>query len=163
LDDTARARGTLPGVGDDSREVDNPILKIHETVHSYGWYMRKYVTDTLAKGAHPIICSPIPRKIWKDGKVVRNDDNYGGWARQVAEQEHIPFVDLDEIIARRYDALGEEKVEPLFADPHTHTSRAGAELNAECVVAGLKALPHDPVATDFSAKGKAVAPDSGKG
>jgi lysophospholipase L1-like esterase len=162
LDDTARARGTLPGVGDDAREIENPILKIHETVHSYGWYMRKYVSDTLAKGAQPIICSPIPRKMWKDGKIVRNSDNYGGWARQVAEQEHVPFVDLNEIIARRYDALGEAMVEPLFADPHTHTSRAGAELNAECVVAGLKALPRDPVAADLSAKGKALAPDSGK-
>jgi hypothetical protein len=45
----------------------------------------------------------------------------------------------------------------MFADPHTHTSRGGAELNAECVVAGLKALTRDPVAAYFSAKGKAVA------
>lgn len=157
LDDTARARGTLPGVGEETREIENPILKMHETVHTYGWYMTKYVTDTLAKGAVPIVCSPIPRKIWKDGKVVRNEDNYGGWARQVATQQHVGFVDLDEIIGRRYDALGEEKVEPLFADPHTHTSRAGAELNAECVVAGLKALPRDPLAAYFSARGKAVA------
>lgn len=161
LDDTARARGTLPGAGDDSREIENPILKVHETVHSYGWYMRKYVADSLAKGATPIICSPIPRKIWKDGKVVRNSENYGGWARQVAEQEHVAFIDLDEIIAKRYDALGEANVEPLFADPHTHTSRAGAELNAECVVAGLKALPKDPVAQYFSEKGKQVKPNSG--
>jgi rhamnogalacturonan acetylesterase len=76
----------------------------------------------------------------------------------VAEQHHVAFIDLNEIIARRYDALGEEGVEPLFADPHTHTSRAGAELNAECVVAGLKALPHDPVGAYFSVKGKAVEP-----
>jgi hypothetical protein len=68
------------------------------------------------------------------------------------------FIDLNEIIARRYDALGEEGVESLFGDPHTHTSRAGSELNAECVVAGLKALPKDPVAVYFSAKGKIVAP-----
>jgi len=155
LDDPARARGTLHGVGDETKEVDNPILKIHETVHTYGWYLRKYVAK--AKGAIPIICSPIPRKAWKDGKIVRNASNYGGWARQVAEQEHVGFIDLNEIIARRYDALGEAAVEPLFGDPHTHTSRAGAELNAECVVAGLKALPNDPVAKYFSAKGKAVA------
>jgi lysophospholipase L1-like esterase len=157
LDDPARARGTIHGIGDETKEVDNPILKIHETVHTYGWYLRKYVEDTKAKGAIPIICSPIPRKTWKDGKIVRNAANYGGWARQVAEQEHVGFIDLNEIIARRYDALGEAAVEPLFGDPHTHTSRAGAELNAECVVAGLKALPHDPVAAYFSAKGKAVA------
>ena len=157
LDDPARARGTIHGVGDETKEVDNPILKIHETVHTYGWYLRKYVAETKAKGAIPIICSPIPRKTWKDGKVVRNASNYGGWAKQVADEEHVGFIDLNEMIARRYDVLGEEKVEALFADPHTHTSRAGAELNAECVVAGLKALPHDPVAGYFSGKGKAVA------
>ncbi len=161
LDDASRARGTLPGVGDESKDIDNPITKKHEDVHTYGFYMRKYVEDTLAKGAIPIICSPIPRKIWKDGKVVRNADNYGGWARQVAASEKVAFVDLDEIVARRYDALGEKNVEPLFADPHTHTSREGAELNAECVVAGLKALAGNPLASFLSDKGKAVPPDSG--
>ena len=87
LDDPARARGTLHGIGDETKEVDNPILKVHETVHTYGWYLRKYVEDTKAKGAIPILCSPIPRKTWKDGKIVRNAASYGGWARQIAEQE----------------------------------------------------------------------------
>jgi len=162
LDDTARARGTLKGVGEETQAIENPILQRHETVHTYGWYMRKYVDDTVAKGAIPIICSPIPRKIWKDGKVVRNSDDYGGWARQVAAEKKVAFIDLNEIIARRYDALGEAKVEPLFADPHTHTSRAGAKLNAEAVVAGLKALPKDPVTADFSQKGRTVSADSGQ-
>jgi lysophospholipase L1-like esterase len=158
LDDPVRARGTLPGVGDETREIDNPITKQHEVVHTYGWYMRKYVTDTLARHATPIVCSPIPRKIWQDGRVVRNAANYGGWARQVAEQEKTAFIDLNEIVARRYDALGEAQVEPLFADPHTHTSWAGAVLNAECVVAGLKALPGDPLGKYLSPKGQAIAP-----
>jgi lysophospholipase L1-like esterase len=162
LDDTARARGTLKGVGGETQEIENPILQRHETVHTYGWYMRKYVDDTVAKGAIPIICSPIPRKMWKDGKVVRNAQDYGGWARQVATEKHVAFIDLNEIIARHYDALGEAKVEPLFADPHTHTSRAGAELNAEAVVAGLKALAKDPVAADLSQKGRGVPADSGQ-
>jgi len=161
LDDTSRARGTIPGVSDETREIDNPITKKHEVVHSYGWYMRKYIADTLAKGATPIVCSPIPRKIWKDAKIERNASDYGGWARQVAESEKVAFVDLNEIIARRYDALGEAQVEPLFADPHTHTSRSGAELNAESVVAGLKALSGDPLGPYLSDKGKVVAPDSG--
>lgn len=158
LDDTARARGSLPGVGEDSREIENPILKRHETVHSYGWYMRKYVADTIAKGAIPILCSPVPRKIWKDGKVVRNADNYGGWAQQTAMQQHAAFLDLNEIVARHYDALGEAAVEPLFADPHTHTSKTGAGLNAQCVISGLKNMPQDPLAAYFSAKAVAVIP-----
>ena len=106
-------------------------------------------------------CTPIPRKIWKDGKVVRNAEDYGGWARQVADSQKAAFVDLDEIIARHYDALGEAQVEPLFADLHTHTSRTGAELNAECVVAGLKALAGNPLGRYLSDKGNEVAPDSG--
>jgi lysophospholipase L1-like esterase len=156
LDDPARARGTLKGIGDETKDIDNPILKIHETVHTYGWYLRKYIVDTIAAGATPILCSPIPRKTWKDGKVVRNADTYGGWARAIANQQHIAFLDLNEIIARQYDALGQPAVEPLFADPHTHTSRAGAELNAASVVAGLKALSPDPLAPYFSEKGKAI-------
>ena len=156
LSDPARARGTLPGIGDETKEIDNPITKKHEVVHTYGWYLKKYVEETRAKGATPMICSLIPRKIWKDGKIVRNTDGYAGWARQVAEQEKAPFIDLNTLIADRYDALGPEKVEPLFADPHTHTSRAGAEMNAECVIQGLKALPDDPLAKYFSPKGEAV-------
>jgi lysophospholipase L1-like esterase len=161
LDDAARARGTLPGVGEETKEIDNPITGKHEVVHTFGWYMRKYVSDTLAKGATPIVCSLIPRKTWKDGKIERGDESYGGWARSAAAAKSVAFVDLNAIIGRRYDALGEAKVEPLFADPHTHTSRAGAEMNAECVVAGIKTLAGNPLERFLSAKGVGVQPDSG--
>src|SRR6202789_2056195 len=153
LDDPARARGTIHGVGDETKEIENPILKIHETVHTYGWYLRKYVADTRAKGATPIICSLIPRKLWKDGKIIRNTDNYAGWAHEVALKEHVGFIALNNIIADRYDALGEAAVEPLFADPHTHTSWAGAEINADAVGTGLKRLKKDPVAGGFLVQG----------
>jgi len=39
--------------------------------------------------------------------------------------EHVGFVDLNEIIARRYDALGQAAVDPLFGDP-TPTPRSPA-------------------------------------
>lgn len=145
LDDTARARGTLPGTGDETKEIDNPITKRREAVHTYGYYLRRFVEDARAKGATPIVCSPIPRKIWKDGKIVRNSTTYGKWAAGVAASESAPFLDLNEIIAARYDALGPAKVEPLFGDEHTHTSRAGAELNADSVVEGLRNLKDLPV------------------
>ncbi len=154
VNDTSRARGSIKGTGDETQEIDNMLTKKHEVVHTFGWYMRKYVTDTKAKGATPIVCSMIPRKIWKDGKIVRNSSDYAGWAAEVARSEHVPFVDLNEIIAARYDELGPEKVDPLFGDEHTHTTRAGAELNAECVIAGLKSLPNDPLAPYFSKKSR---------
>jgi len=151
LDDTSRARGTIPGIGDESQEIENPILKRHETVHTYGWYLRQYIEQAKAKGVTVIVCSLIPRKTWKDGHIVRSGaDSYGGWARAVAAQEHVGFIDLNEIIARQYDALGEQAVEPLFADPHTHTSLEGARLNAKAVITGLKLLNPDPLAKYFS-------------
>jgi lysophospholipase L1-like esterase len=146
VNDASRARGSLKGMGDDSEEIDNLVTKKHEVVHSFGWYMKKYVEDAKGKGATPIVCSMIPRKIWKDGKIARNLGDYAGWAAEAAKQEGAVFVDLNEIIAERYDSLGPAAVEPLFGDEHTHTTRAGAELNAECVIAGLKALPRDPLA-----------------
>ena len=145
LDDAARARGTINGTGEETKEIDNPITKQHEIVHTYGWYLRQFIADAKAKGATPIVCSLVPRKIWKDGKIVRNSDTYGKWAAEVAAQEKVGLVDLNEIIAREYDALGAEKVEPLFGDEHTHTSRAGAELNADCVIEGLKGLGKNPL------------------
>jgi lysophospholipase L1-like esterase len=165
LDDAARARGTLPGIGDETQDIwnpINPITKKRETVHAFGWYMRKYVKDTLAKGATPIICSPIPRNNWKDDKVVRNDGAYGGWAKQIASEFHIGFVNLNEIIAQRYDAMGQTQVNPLFPSDHTHTSRAGAEINAEAVVSGLKVLPGNPLSRYFSPSATSIPEGNGK-
>src|SRR6187551_3337654 len=99
LDDTARARGTIKGIGEDSVEIYNPIRKKKEVVHSYGWYMRRYVKETKARGAIPIMCSLIPRDNWKDGKVVRSADSYALWAKQIAEQEGAFFIDLNKLIA----------------------------------------------------------------
>src|SRR5215475_2421549 len=116
INDDSRARGTIKGVGEETEEIDNLLTKKHEVVHSYGWYLRKYVADARARGATPIICSPVPRKIWKDGKIVRNTDSYAGWAAQVAHSQGVPFVDLNEIVAKRYDEMGPAKVDALFAD-----------------------------------------------
>jgi rhamnogalacturonan acetylesterase len=151
-----RARGTIKGNGEETQEVDNVLTGKHEVVHSYGWYIRKYIRDAKSKGVTPIVCSPIPRKTWKDGKVARANDSYGKWAREAAAQEGALFIDLNEIIAQEYEKLGEEKVNPLFADEHTHTSIEGAKLNARCVVAGLKGLPGKPLDKYLSDTGREV-------
>src|SRR5262245_10916128 len=65
----ANARGSLRGNGEDTQEVTAGGNS--ETVHTYGWYIRKYIADTKAKGATPIVCSLIPRNNWRGGKVNR--------------------------------------------------------------------------------------------
>lgn len=138
LDDTARARGTIRGIGTDSMEIFNPIQKMKEVVYSYGWYMRKYIRETKAKGAIPIVCSLVPRNNWKDGKVGRSDDSWGLWAKQVAEQEGAYFIDLNNLVADKYDAMGQPGVKLFFQADNTHTNNDGAKLNASVVVEELK-------------------------
>lgn len=144
VNDDSRARGTLRGTGEDTQEIDNLLTKQHEVVHSYGWYLRQYIREAKAKGARPIVCSPIPRKSWQNGKMGPST-TYARWAETVAHEEGVPFVDLNARIVNRYNELGPEKVEPLFADANTHTTLEGAKLNAEEVIAGLQSLPDNPL------------------
>lgn len=140
LDDTARARGTIRGIGNDSSEIYNPIRKIKETVYSYGWYMRKYVRETKLKGAIPIVCSLVPRDNWKEGKVTRSADSYALWAQQIAKEEGAYFINLNELVAAKYEEMGAEAVKPFFPSDHTHTNMDGAKVNADIVIKALKEI-----------------------
>jgi rhamnogalacturonan acetylesterase len=153
--DTGRARGSLPGLGEETKAVTNPDGS-QEVVHTFGWYNRKFIADVKAKGATPIILSLTVRNIWKEGQVERGSGSFRQWAEELARAEGVRFVDVTTLVADKYQALGEEKVKPLFGPDHTHTSPAGAEFNAESVVAGLKGLKGDPFKKYFSARAKEV-------
>jgi len=142
--------GSLKGNGDETEERPNRDGKT-EIVHSYGWYIRKYIADTKAKGATPIVCSLIPRNDWTDGKVHRAGGSYGTWAAEAARAGNALFIDLNGIIAERYDKLGEAAVKPFFPKEHTHTGWDGALLNAQCVVEGLRELKDCPLKTYLAA------------
>jgi lysophospholipase L1-like esterase len=140
-------RTTVKGNGDETQEIDSPVTHEKETIHSYGWYLRQYAKDAKSKGANVIICSPPPRNKWADGKILRGLDGYAGWAREAAKQSGAYFIDLNTISADKYDALGEVATRPLFND-FQHSRKAGAHLNAESVVAGIKQL-NVPLAEDL--------------
>jgi rhamnogalacturonan acetylesterase len=141
LTDSTRARGTIKSNGDDSQEVFNYLTKQKETVHSYGWYLRQFVAEAKAQGATVVICSPIPRNEWSGGKVKRNTADYGRWAAEAARQSGATFIDLNQLIADRYDRASEAVVKSTYfnATDHTHTIEAGAQLNAEAVADGIRA------------------------
>ncbi len=141
LDDTSRARGSIKGVGDSSRQIYNPITKQNEVVHTYGWYLTKIVNEAKAKGATVIICSPIPRNDWKDGKVIRGDKNtYSLWSQQTATTNSVFFIDLNNLAADQYDIMGQEKVKPFFPKEHVHTGKEGAALNAKLLSEAIQKL-----------------------
>jgi lysophospholipase L1-like esterase len=134
---TTRPRASLPGTGDDIRSAVVEMTGQFEAVHSFGWYLKRYVTDAKERGATPIVLSLVPRRIWKDGTIER--DPRADWARDAAAASGAAFVDLNEIIAKRYEALGPDLVLAFFADEHTHTNPAGAKFSAETAAAALRA------------------------
>ena len=156
--DTGRARGSLPGLGEETREVTKPD-GTKEVVHTFGWYNRRFIGDVKAKGATPVLLTLTVRNIWKDGRVERGSGKFREWAEEIARAEGVAFVDVTRIIADRYEALGPEKVKTLFGPDHTHTSPEGAEFNASAVVAGLKGLKGDPLGKYFSARAGEVGAD----
>ena len=131
VNDTLRARGTIKGIGEDSVAIDNLITKQHEVVHSYGWYMRKMIRETKAKGAIPVIITPVPRDNWENGKIKRTEGSYRDWVLEIAALEKMGVIDLNELVSRKYEELGMDRVKAYFPADHTHTNREGAELNAK--------------------------------
>jgi lysophospholipase L1-like esterase len=159
VNDASRARGELHGIGDETQDITNLVTGKFEVVHTFGWYEKQMIADARSKGATPMVCSLVPRNSWRtNGMAARNGANSAaGWARQAAESVNVPFLDINEIIARQYDELGREKVNALFvAGAGPHTSLAGAQTNAACIISTLKGLKEDPLAKYFSANADGV-------
>lgn len=156
-----RARGTIPGIGSESEEIDNVITGKHETVYSFGWYLRKMIADTRARGATPLILTLTRTNSWENGRIACPSDTYRRWDWQVAQNEKVAFVDLSRIIADRYQREGEAAVTAQFINDTVHTNLAGADKNAADAVSGLRSLRDLPFRRMLSARGRAVPADTG--
>ena len=150
--DSGRCRATIRGISaTDSLVVtlkEGPNKGLQETVWSYGEYMRKFIRETRALGAHPILMSLTPRKQQSDDgswQPVRVDKTFGLWARQIAEEMDVPFVDLNEISAGKYEKMSSWKVNYHFYLDNIHTSKFGAEHNARCAAEGIMACQHPEI------------------
>lgn len=156
-----RARGTIPGIGDESQEIDNVLTGQHETVYSYGWYVRKMIADVRAKQATPILLTLTRTNTWQDGRITCPSDTYRSWTSRLARGENVAFVDLSRIIADRYQREGPDAVRAQFIDDTVHTNLPGAEANARDVLSGLRAVRALPFRRMLSQQGRAVRADRG--
>jgi len=168
------ARGSLHGTGEETEEIDNGLTGKHEVVHTYGWYIRKFVNDVRSKGATPVILTLTIRDRWnKDGTIERlpepgldlSNTNrftapsiYSVWSAEVARSLHVPVIDVHSMIADRYEKEGPDIVSTYFNSPRdpTHRNPLGAEVDAAITLAGLKALRGSGFDSLLSEKGKAI-------
>ena len=159
INDTLRARGSIPGLADDSVVIDNLLTRKREVVRSFGWYMRKMIAETKAKGATPIVLSLTVRNRWQNGQIERGSGRYGQWSAQVAREAGVRFIDLTNLVADQLQTMGEERTKAMYAQDYAHFNAEGADLHARTVVAALKALRPSLVRDFLSPKGAAVRAD----
>lgn len=136
---------------EDSTRYTNPHT-------SYRYNLIRFVKETRAKGATPILLTSITRRNFNEkGVLVPTHGDYPLETRLVAQEYKVPFIDLEyqtELLERSY---GPEKSKELHLhfkageNPYydkdkaddTHLSLLGATKIAQIVIDELKAL-EDP-------------------
>ena len=66
----------------------------------------RYVAETRAAGAVPVLLTPLTRRQFRDGRLNRDLDAWADSIRAVAAETHTPLVDLNRISADAVQAMG---------------------------------------------------------
>jgi len=148
-----KSRGSIHSLGDETATLtlktpytSGPLAgQSTETIHTFGWYMRKYIADARAKGATPILLTPTVRNIWANGQI-EHDMGFRDFYMQLSKSENVPLADMAALETAYLQKLGPEKTANLFPIDHTHTSPVGADINARAVATALGQI-HSPLTT----------------
>ena len=115
-----------------------------------------YCRAALDKGAQPVLLTPVSRRFFVGGgAMLYTHGEYPRAVRQLAEEKHIPLIDLKKDSRELYLSLGEEKTAELFVrlapgenpdvpdghDDKTHFNAYGADRICALVVDGMRRIP----------------------
>lgn len=108
--------------------------------------MRRYVEDIRSAGATPILFTPLTRRLFEGGKVVRDLDPWAAAIRQIAAETNTPLIDLNEQSREIVQALGPSVQNMLAERPASPEVAAAAAIDGETLPAetGRPALPDAP-------------------
>ena len=114
-----------------------------------------FADDVLAKGATPIICSPVANAGY--GKNAKADASfelspsrrrYGDYAKAVAKEKNLAYVDMTALTAAELAKLGKDGAIALYVGETmkqdkpifdtTHPAKTGAKRFAELFIADVK-------------------------
>jgi rhamnogalacturonan acetylesterase len=117
-------RGTLPGLGDESKTVSVPKGK--EQVYTFGHYLRQMVAEVKAKQAIPILSGMVPRNYWK-GETLQLNWPFATYAQQQAKKSDIEYIDHTKYSIKEFTKLGSAKSKSYYPQDNTHTNAGGAK------------------------------------
>lgn len=152
--DDPSGRGTLPGTGDETVVVTTSKGK--ETVHTFGWYLRKMIADVQAKKAVPLISGMVNRNYWK-GNTLQKDWPFANDAKKVAQAAGVEYIDHTKYSVAKFQALGPTKAKTYFPNDNTHTNPAGARINTETFIQAVRCGNGSILKSSLNAKGNAVS------
>ena len=118
-----------------------------EAATTYRDYLKAYIGEARRRGASPVLVTSMHRrKFDAAGKIINTHGDYPEAVRAVARETGVPLIDLLDMSAALYEALGSDQAWKAFADggkDATHHNNYGAYQLAQCVVTGIRAAVPD--------------------
>jgi lysophospholipase L1-like esterase len=99
--------------------------------------LRRYVEETRAAGATPILLTPLTRRAFANRRLVRDLDPWAAAVRSVAAEMKVPLVDLNARSAAVMEAMG-----PAMA---THYAELPADANVVAAALAGTTIEKAPV------------------
>ena len=118
------------------------------TLAQYKAGLKRYVDDAKAKGAKPILITPLERNIWSGGTLGHSHGQFPATMQQLATETGTPCIDLTTKSWNLYNSMGQTASATLFVSgDRTHTNEIGAVRVAGLVRDGVRELNLSPLAS----------------
>lgn len=103
--------------------------------------LKKFVSAARQRGGWPVLLTSMQRRTFDAaGKITNSLGDYPEAVRQVAREENVPLIDLHQMSAAFYEALGPEASAHAFKEGDgTHHNNYGSYELARCIVEGIRA------------------------
>jgi lysophospholipase L1-like esterase len=127
----------------------------YATPDTFKMNLTRFIREAREKKATPVLFTPVSRrKFDKEGNAAETHKEYSALTKEVAGEQNVLFIDLDEKSRALYQQFGEQHSKLLFLqlqpgehpnypegrNDNTHFSELGARLIAQLVLKELKAL-----------------------
>jgi lysophospholipase L1-like esterase len=135
--------------GHNDEKIENPA--VGTSLEEFKQNLIKYVKETQAKNANPILLTPIMRRNYKNGIFTDTHLGYPDVMRKLADSLRLPLIDMHRKTEKLIVDLGEKPSIKLFNHvdsghvnypkgkiDNTHLSPEGAKLVAALVADGIK-------------------------
>lgn len=123
----------------------------------YPAFLRRYVEETRARGAIPVLLTPLTRRQFVDGRLRRDLEAWAEAVRTVARETNTPLVDLNARSGDVVEALG-PMLSARFAQLPPSPEVAAALLTGTTVSAGAPAAGPVPAPPAPAQNNAAVEP-----